>query len=68
MSYIEAIEDALSKKAQIKMLPLQPGDVPDTYADVSDLFQQFGYKPSMPISLGVKSFVDWYRDYFGIQI
>lgn len=68
MSYIEAIEDALSKKAQVEMLPLQPGDVPDTYADVSDLFQQFGYKPSMSISVGVKSFVDWYCNYFGIHI
>lgn len=64
MDYIAAIEKALGKKAQMTMLPLQAGDVPDTYADVSDLSQQFGYKPSTPVTLGIQKFVAWYREYF----
>jgi UDP-glucuronate 4-epimerase len=66
LDYIAAIEQAVRKKAQIKMLPLQPGDVPDTYADVSDLFEQFGYKPTTPFTQGVEKFVVWYRDYFKV--
>jgi UDP-glucuronate 4-epimerase len=46
------------------MLPLQPGDVPDTYADVADLVEQFHYKPATPVIQGVANFVAWYRDYF----
>jgi UDP-glucuronate 4-epimerase len=64
MDYIGAIEKALGKKAQMEMLPLQPGDVPDTYADVADLVEQFDYQPTMPVAQGVANFVDWYRDYF----
>jgi UDP-glucuronate 4-epimerase len=64
MDYLSAIETALGKKAEIEMLPLQPGDVPDTYADVSDLVEQFHYKPSTPVEEGVANFVVWYRDYF----
>jgi UDP-glucuronate 4-epimerase len=64
MDYIAAIEKALGKKAQMTMLPLQAGDVPDTYADVSDLSQQFGYKPSTPVTHGIEKFVAWYREYF----
>jgi UDP-glucuronate 4-epimerase len=48
----------------MEMLPLQPGDVPDTYADVADLVEQFGYKPATPVEQGVANFVAWYRDYF----
>ena len=48
------------------MLPLQPGDVPDTYADVTDLVEQLEYKPSTPIDKGIANFVDWYRNYFNI--
>jgi UDP-glucuronate 4-epimerase len=66
LDYIEAIEDALGIKAIKEFLPLQPGDVPDTYADVSDLVKEFGYKPSMPIKKGVKNFVDWYKNYHSI--
>lgn len=62
MDYIAALEKALGKKAEIEMLPLQPGDVPDTYADVTDLVEQFHYKPSTTIENGVKCFVDWYRE------
>ena len=64
MDYIGAIEKALGKKAEMEMLPLQIGDVPDTYADVTDLVEQFDYKPSTPVELGVANFVTWYRDYF----
>jgi UDP-glucuronate 4-epimerase len=46
------------------MLPLQPGDVPDTYADVTDLAEQFDYKPATPVQEGIARFVDWYREYF----
>jgi len=64
MDYIGALEKALGKKAGIEMLPLQLGDVPDTYADVSDLVEQFGYKPATSVEDGIGRFVSWYRDYF----
>ena len=63
MDYISAIEEALEIKAEKELLPLQPGDVPDTYADVDDLVIDFDYKPSMGIEEGVKNFVDWYLEY-----
>jgi len=64
MDYIAALENALGKKAEMDLLPLQPGDVPDTYANVDDLVEQFGYKPSTTVEEGVGRFVEWYRDYF----
>ena len=64
MDYIAALEKALGKMAEMDMLPLQPGDVPDTYADVTDLVEQFHYKPATPVEQGVANFVAWYRDYF----
>ncbi len=64
MDYIAALEKALDKKADIDMLPLQPGDVPDTYADVTDLVEQFHYKPATPVDQGVANFVGWYRNFF----
>jgi UDP-glucuronate 4-epimerase len=66
MDYIAAIEKALGKTAEMEMLPLQPGDVPDTYADVTDLFEQFHYKPSTPVDQGVASFVNWFRNYYSL--
>jgi UDP-glucuronate 4-epimerase len=63
LDYIEEIEEALDIKAKKELLPLQPGDVPDTYADVEDLIKEFGYKPSMNVKQGVRNFVDWYRAY-----
>jgi UDP-glucuronate 4-epimerase len=63
-AYIEAIEAALGRKAIRELLPLQPGDVPDTYADVSELEAAVGYRPATPVSEGVRRFVDWYRDYY----
>ncbi len=65
MRYIEVLEDCLGKKAEKNMLPLQPGDVPDTYANVDDLVADLGYKPDTPIEVGVRNFVDWYRSYYG---
>ena len=61
--YIKAIEDALEIKADKELLPLQLGDVPDTFADVDDLVKEFNYKPSMDMKQGVKNFVDWYTHY-----
>ena len=66
MRYIEVLEDCLGKKAEKNMLPLQPGDVPDTYADVEALVADLGYKPDTPIEVGVRNFVDWYREYYGV--
>ena len=63
MDYIEAIEFALNKTAQKELLPLQPGDVPDTFADVEDLTEEFGYKPCTSVKVGVKNFVEWYKEY-----
>jgi UDP-glucuronate 4-epimerase len=66
MHYIEVLEDCLGKKAEKNMLPLQPGDVPATYADVSDLVNDVGYKPDMSVEQGVANFVEWYRDFYRI--
>jgi UDP-glucuronate 4-epimerase len=64
MSYIAAIEDCLGKKAEKNLLPLQPGDVPDTWADTEDLVADVDYQPSTPIETGVKNFVDWYLEFY----
>lgn len=61
--YIEAIEIAVGRKAITEMLPLQPGDVPDTFADVSELIRAVNYKPATPVQVGVMNFVEWYRSY-----
>jgi UDP-glucuronate 4-epimerase len=66
MRYIEVLEECLGKKAEKNMLPLQPGDVPATYADVSDLVRDVNYKPDMSIEQGIANFVDWYRGYYNI--
>ena len=66
MDYIKAIESALGVDAIKELLPLQPGDVPDTYADVDDLVKEFDYKPSMSVTQGVKNFVDWYKEYHNL--
>ena len=68
MRYIEVLEDCLGRKAEKNLLPLQPGDVPDTYADVSDLTADVGYKPATPVEVGVRRFVDWYLDYYGEDV
>jgi UDP-glucuronate 4-epimerase len=62
--YIEVLEDCLGRKAQKILLPMQPGDVMDTFADVSELEADMGYKPSTPIEVGVRNFVEWFRSYY----
>ena len=64
MSYIGALENALGKKANKEFLPLQPGDVPDTWADVQDLVQQFNYKPETSIEDGIANFAAWFQAYY----
>ncbi|WP_414014606.1 NAD-dependent epimerase [Limnohabitans sp.] len=66
MDYIGALESALGKKAEMELLPLQAGDVPDTYADVEDLVDQFHYKPATSVDDGIARFVAWYREYFKV--
>ncbi len=65
MDFIQAIEKKLGKRIEKNMLPLQPGDVPATYADVSDLINDLGYKPDTSIQQGIDNFVDWYTEFFG---
>lgn len=65
MRFIEVLEDCLSKKAKKNMLPMQPGDVPATYADIDDLMKDVGFKPSTPIEEGIKRFIEWYQGYYG---
>lgn len=62
--FITAIEEKLNKKAKIKFLPIQKGDVPATYADIDSLYQHVGFKPVTPIDQGISRFVDWYLDYY----
>ncbi|HUX81303.1 MAG TPA: NAD-dependent epimerase [Halothiobacillus sp.] len=66
LTYIECIEQALGKKAELNLLPLQPGDVPDTFANVADLVRDVGYQPATPVAEGVQRFIDWYRDYYSV--
>lgn len=66
MHFISVMEECIGKKAEKNMLPLQPGDVPDTYANVDALVDDVGYKPSTPIEVGIKNFVEWYRNYYQV--
>jgi UDP-glucuronate 4-epimerase len=66
LRYIEVLEDCLGRKAKKNLLPLQPGDVPDTYADVSALARDTGYAPSTSVEVGVKKFVEWYRGFYNV--
>lgn len=66
MDYIASLEQALGKKAEMELLPMQSGDVPDTYANVDDLVEQFHYKPTTTVEDGIDRFVAWYRDYFKV--
>lgn len=68
MEYIETLENALGKKAEKELLPLQMGDVPDTYADVEALVKDVDYRPQTSISEGIGNFVNWYKDYFKVSI
>jgi len=64
MKYIQTLEQCLGKKAELNLLPLQVGDVPDTYADVEALVRDVGYKPATPVEVGIRNFVDWYLSYY----
>ncbi len=62
--YIEVIEEVVGKKAIFNYMPMQPGDVPATEADVSDLVQDVGFKPDTSIEVGIRNFIEWYREYY----
>ena len=64
MHFIETIEECLGKKAKKKYLPMQPGDVIKTFADIDSLYNAVGYKPVTPIEVGIKNFVDWYKEFY----
>jgi UDP-glucuronate 4-epimerase len=66
MDFIELIERTINKKAVINLLPLQPGDVPETFADITKAKTILGYSPRTEVKNGVKNFVDWYRDYYNV--
>jgi UDP-glucuronate 4-epimerase len=66
MDYISALEEALGKEAKKEFLPIQPGDVPDTYADVSDLVKEFDYKPNTSVKEGIANFAQWFSDYYKV--
>ena len=66
LDFIDAIEKALGIPVHKEFLPLQPGDVPATFADVSDLAEDLGYKPATPVQVGIDNFVRWYRTFFGV--
>jgi UDP-glucuronate 4-epimerase len=64
MTYIRTLEACLGKKAEMNLLPLQLGDVPDTWANIDDLTRDVGYTPATPVEVGIRAFVDWYREYY----
>jgi len=64
IKFIEVLENNIGKKAQKNMLPMQPGDVPTTYADADDLMNDVGFKPATPLEEGIKKFVQWYKGYY----
>jgi UDP-glucuronate 4-epimerase len=67
MHYIEVLEQCLGRKAEKNLLPLQQGDVPDTWADIDDLQRDVAYTPATPVEVGIRNFVEWYLDYYGDQ-
>ena len=67
LRFIAAIEKALDRKAVLNLLPMQPGDVPATSADIDDLARDVGFAPDTPVEEGIARFVDWYRGYYGVE-
>ena len=67
MEFIKAIETTLGKEAKKNFLPMQPGDVPATWADVDDLVNEIGYSPGVSIKEGVGRFIQWYKEFYGIK-
>ena len=68
MRFIEIIEEKLGKKAIKNLMPLQEGDVPETFADIEDLEREVHFKPSTPIEIGIENFINWYKDYYKITL
>ncbi|MEB3293927.1 MAG: NAD-dependent epimerase [Synechococcales bacterium] len=68
MTFIETIEQIMGKTAVKNFLPMQPGDVPTTYADVDDLMQAVDFKPATPLALGLQRFISWYQDFYQISL
>jgi UDP-glucuronate 4-epimerase len=66
LEFIRILERQLGRKAEMNMLPIQPGDVPATYADIDDLMRDVGFKPATPIEDGIKHFLKWYREYYKV--
>ena len=66
LDYIKAIEKAVGKPSKIEFLSLQPGDVPNTFANIDDFIEDFGYKPSISVEQGVENFVRWYQEYHNV--
>ena len=66
LRYLEVLEACLGRRAEKRLLPMQPGDVPETCADIGDLAGDVGYQPATPVEVGVRRFVDWYRDYYRV--
>ena len=66
MDYVQALEQALGSEANLDLLPMQPGDVLATEADVSRLVADFGYRPKVQVEEGITRFVEWYREYYGV--
>jgi UDP-glucuronate 4-epimerase len=64
MDFITAIENKLGRTIEKNMMPLQAGDVPATYADVTDLVEELGYKPATPVQEGINKFIEWYLEFF----
>jgi UDP-glucuronate 4-epimerase len=67
MRYIEVLEECLGRKATKNFLPLQLGDVPDTFADIDDLVRDVGYRPATSVEEGVRRFVAWFCEYYGYK-
>ncbi|MDA8388213.1 MAG: NAD-dependent epimerase [Nitrospiraceae bacterium] len=66
-AFISVLEDCLGRKAVMNLLPIQPGDVPATYADIEDLERETGFRPSTPIEYGIRKFVEWYDEYYSVR-
>ena len=66
MDFITAIEESLQQTAKKEMLPMQPGDVEKTWANVDDLVRDYDYRPNTPIKTGVQRFIDWYKEYYKV--
>ena len=64
---ISLVEQCLGRTAEKNFLPMQPGDVPETYADVDDLVRDTGFRPGTPLADGIARFIEWYREYYGAE-